>query len=75
MALLNVAVIIPVFGQSPDEASSGVTETTAGGVRGATGLPAPEFLSGSLHPTTKTDSRNAKTQKLLTFNLRIRFSS
>jgi len=73
MALLNVAVITARLGQTRVEPFGGVTEVTVGGVRGLPGFPG--FLSASLHPATRTASRNAEIQTLLTINLRISFSS
>jgi hypothetical protein len=79
IALLKVAVITAVLGQTRVEASGGVTEVTTGGVRGSPGLevpaPAPAVLSASLHPTITTAERNAAIQIFLTSNVRISFSS
>ena len=72
IALLNVAVIIATLGQTRVEPFGGVTEATAGGVRGE---PGPPLLSESPHPPTKAASRNAEIQILPTMNLRISFSS
>jgi hypothetical protein len=72
IALLKVALmIIPLFGQTPVEAFSGVTEITVGGVVGAPGFPAFPFLSESLHPATRAASRKAEIQVLPNVNLRI----
>src|SRR5689334_8946498 len=76
IALLKVAVITAVLGQTRVEASGGVTVIMVGGVRGSPGFPAPP--SGSPHPARTTASMNAKNaaiQTLRTFNLHIRFSS
>jgi hypothetical protein len=74
IALLNVAVIRgALLGQR--RVPFGVTESAVGGVSGSPAPPVPAFLSGSLHPIAKTASRNAEIQILLTFNLRISFSS
>ena len=73
IALLNVA-LMRVVGQGV-EAAAGRTDVTVGGVSWPPGFPAFPFLSGSPHPTTKTASRNAEIQILLTFNLRISFPS
>jgi hypothetical protein len=76
IALVNVAVIAGVaLGQATVEPTGGVTKPagTVGGVKGLLELPAP--LSESPHPATKTASRNAGIQILLTINLRISFSS
>jgi hypothetical protein len=73
IALLNVAVITARLGQTRVEPSGGVTEVTVGGVKGLPGFPG--FLSASPHPTITTADRNAAIQILLTFDLRISFSS
>jgi hypothetical protein len=75
MALLNVAVMTAVFGQTSVEPSGGVTEVTVGAVKGEPGLPTPAFLSGSPHPATRAANRNAGNKILLIFKLRISFSS
>src|SRR5258708_1378191 len=76
IALLNVAVITAGVGQTRVEPAAGVSEVTVGGGSGSPGLPAFPFLSESPPPaTTRTPSRNAEIQMLLTFNLRISFSS
>jgi hypothetical protein len=72
IALLNVAVITAMLGQTRVEPFGGVTEVTVGGVRG---LPVPFAASGSPHPANATAKRNAGIQILLTFNVRISFSS
>jgi len=73
IALLNVAVIAGVaLGQTTVEPTGGVTEATPGVVSGLLGPPA---LSESPHPATRTASRNAEIQILLTFDLRLSFSS
>jgi hypothetical protein len=72
IALLNVAVIIVTLGQTTVEPAVGVSEVTVGAVRG---LPGPPPLSESPHPAARTANRNAEIQILLTFNLRISFSS
>jgi hypothetical protein len=75
IALLNVAVITAVLGQTRVEASGGVTDVTAGGVKGLTGfdgdVPAPAFLSLSLQPAIKLDKRNAAIHHLPSVNLYI----
>jgi peptidoglycan/LPS O-acetylase OafA/YrhL len=63
MALLNVAVTTAPW-QTPIALPTGTTETTVGGVRGEPGFPAPEFLSGSLHPVATMSNRNAGNQIL-----------
>ena len=73
IALLNVAVITGVLGQTTAEPVGGVTEVTAGGVKGE--VAPPVLVSESPQPTIKTTNRNAGIQILLTFNLRISFSS
>jgi len=73
IALLNVAVIIAMLGQTTALPFGGVTVVTAGGVKGE--VAPPIILSGSLHPAMTTANRNAGIQILLTFNLRISFSS
>jgi len=73
--LLNVAVITAWMGQTRVEPAAGVTDVTVGGVSGSRGFPAFAFLSESLHPATRAATRNAEIQMLLTFNLRISFSS
>ena len=74
IALVNVAVINAELLQTRVEPTGGVTEPagTVGGVKGEVALPA---LSGSPHPAIATANRNARNQILLTFNLRISFSS
>jgi len=72
MALLNVAETTAPW-QIPVEAPAGITETTVGGVKGEVGPPV--LLSGSPHPAITTAKRNAGIQILLTFNLRVSFSS
>ena len=69
IALLNVAVITALLGQSP----FGRVTDTVGRVNGE--VAPPVLLSGSPHPAITTASRNAGIQILLTFNLRISFSS
>ena len=74
IGLLNVAEI-RVLGHGP-EAPAGRTEITVGGVNWSPGFDAFGFLSASPpHPATKTASKNAEIQILLTFNLRISFPS
>jgi hypothetical protein len=71
IALLNVAVIMgALLGQT--RVPFGVTESTVGA---AVGEVAPPPTSGSPHPAIATANRNAGIQILLTFNLRISFSS
>ena len=72
ICLLNVALITAMLGQRRVKPFVGVTETTVGAVKG---LPGPPATSGSPHPATNAASRNAEIQILLTFNLRISFSS
>jgi hypothetical protein len=74
IALLNVAVMSTVLGHTKSEASGGVTEVTAGGVRGSVGLPAPTFLSASPHPAIARIDKIAEIQILLAFDVCIRFS-
>lgn len=73
IALLNVAVITGVLGQTTAEPVGGVTEVTPGGVKGE--VAPPVLLSASPQPAIRTANRNAGIQILRTFNLRIRFSS
>jgi hypothetical protein len=75
IALLNVAVIIAMLGQTTELPFGGVTVVTVGGVRGAPGFPLPASLSGSLHPAITTANKNVGIKILQTFNLRIRLSS
>ena len=72
MALLKVAVTRTAW-QTPVAAPVGNTETTVGAAKGEVGPPVT--LSGSLHPAITTANRNAGIQILLTFDLRISFSS
>jgi hypothetical protein len=74
MALLNVAVMTAVLGQTV-EASGGVTDVTAGGVKGAPGFVDVAVLSLSLQPTRTTTERNAAMQRFRTCDLYIRLSS
>jgi hypothetical protein len=76
ITLLNVAVITAVLGQTRVEASGGVTDVTAGGVKGLTGFDGdvPAFLSLSLQPAIKLDKRNAAIHHLPSVNLYISFS-
>jgi hypothetical protein len=77
IALLNVAVMTAVLGQTRVEASGGVTVVTAGGVSGLPGFPAfPAFafLSESPQPATRAASRNGKIHVLITVTLYISFS-
>jgi hypothetical protein len=74
IALLNVAVMRTVLGQTRVEASSGVTEVTVGGVKGSVGPPAPAFLSGSLQLASTMTNKNSGIQILQAFNLDISFS-
>src|SRR5579864_6089162 len=74
IALLNVAVTTGVLGQTRVEPAGGVTAVTIGGFRGPVATVAA-CLSGSPHPANRATSRNAVIQVLLTFNLRIGFSS
>ncbi len=77
IALLNTAVISTglALGQTPTLPSGGVTKITVGGVRGAPGFDALEFLSGSAAPSHYDGQKDAGIQILLTFNVRISFSS
>jgi len=76
IALLNVAVMTAVLGQTRVEASGGVTDVTAGGVKGVLGfVDVPAFLSLSLQLTSTTAERNAAIQRFLTFHVRISSSS
>jgi hypothetical protein len=76
IALLNVAVITAVLGQTRVEPSGGVTDVTAGGVKGSPGFEVvPAVLSLSLHPAINPAERNAAIHIFRTFNLRISFSS
>jgi hypothetical protein len=73
IALLNVAVISPLLGQTPVEPASGVSAITVGGVREGGGPPLLE--SGSPHPVIPMANSNAVIQTWQIFNLRISFSS
>ena len=75
MALLKVALMITGLPHVKVEPLRGFTEVTAGGVKGLTGFPAPEFASGSLQPAIARANRNAGIQILQTFDVRISFSS
>src|SRR5436305_6232478 len=75
MALLNVAVMTAVLGQTRVEPSGGVTDVTAGGVKGAPGFVDVAVLSLSLQPTSTTAERNAAMQRFRTCDLYIRLSS
>jgi hypothetical protein len=72
IGLLNAAVTTALE-QMPVEAFSGATAPTVGGVKGE--VAPPVLLSESPHPAVTTASRNAEIQILLTFNVRISFSS
>jgi len=72
ITLLNVAVTMAPW-QTPVAAPTGTTETAAGGVKGE--VAPPVLLSESPHPAIATANRNAGIEILLTFNLRISFSS
>ena len=74
MALLNVAVIRIVLGQTRVDVSSGVTEVTVGGVKGSVGFPVPAFLSESPQLAINIINRNSGIQILQTFNVDISFS-
>lgn len=76
IALLNVAVITGVLGQTTAEPVGGVMEVTVGGVRGDVAPPVapPVLLSASPHPAIPRANRNAGIKILLTLNLRISFS-
>ena len=74
MALLNVAVIRTVLGQTRVDVSSGVTEVTVGGGKGSVWLPVPAFLSVSLQLAIVMTKKIATIQILLIFNLGIGFS-
>jgi hypothetical protein len=74
IALLNVAVMRSVFGQTRVDASSGVTDVTVGGVKGSVGLPVPAFLSGSPQPDITMNNKNSGIQILQNFNVGISFS-
>ena len=75
IALLKVAVITAGLGQTRVEASGGVTEVTVGGVNGSPGFPAALVPQHPARTTANRNAENAEIQVLLTFNLRIRFSS
>ena len=74
MALVKVALMTTGLPQVNVDPVSGFTEVTAGGVRGLPGFAAAEFASGSLQPASRPATRNAVTQTLVNFNLRISFS-
>jgi hypothetical protein len=73
MALLNVALMTTGVPHVKVEPASGFMEVTAGGVRGLPGFPT--FGSESPQPAIRTANRNAGIQILLTFKLRMSFSS
>jgi hypothetical protein len=75
IALLKVAVTTAVLGHIRVEALIGVTDVTVGGAKGLPGVNAFGFLSGSLHPVARTNSRNAGIQILLIFTFRMCISS
>jgi hypothetical protein len=72
IALLNVAVITGVLGQTTAEPVGGVMEVTVGGVRGE--VAPPVLLSASPHPAIPRANRNAGIKILLTLNWRVSFS-
>jgi hypothetical protein len=72
IALLNVAVIRALLGQTPGETSGGVTEVTIGAVNW--GFP-KLILSASPQPAARRAIRIAMVQELLSFSLRIFLSS
>src|SRR5947209_4911190 len=55
MGLLNVAVMMVLFGQTPAVPAGGVTEVTVGGVTGLPGF-ATMFASGSPQPISNAVS-------------------
>jgi hypothetical protein len=75
MALLKDALITTGVPQVRIEPARGFTDDTWGGVRGLPGFPAPGFASESPQPAIAMASRKTGIQILLTFNLRISFSS
>jgi hypothetical protein len=76
IALLNVAVITAVLGQTRVEASGGVTDVTVGGVDGSPGfVGVPAVFVLALHPARTAAERNAAIQRFRTFNVSISFSS
>jgi hypothetical protein len=75
IALLNVAVIIAMLGQTTELPFGGVTVVTVGGVKGSPGFPVPALLPEPQHPAITTVNRKVGIQILQTFNLRISFSS
>ena len=75
IALLKEASIASGVPQVRMEPARGFTEVTVGGVRGAPGFAASGFELVPQHPATTRANRNAGIQVLLTFNLRISFSS
>ena len=74
IALLNVAVMRIVLGQTRVDPSTGVTEVTVGTVRGSDGLPVPAFLSGSPQPAITMANKNTGIQILQPIKLNISFS-
>jgi hypothetical protein len=71
IALLNVAVITAVLGQTRVEPLGGVARVTVGGVRGSPGFPAFGLLSGSPHPAVKLSNRSTVNQILRLLCVRI----
>src|SRR5258708_30417970 len=76
IALLNVAVITAVLGQTRVEASGGVTDVTVGGVDGSPGfVGVPPVFVLALHPARTAAERNASIQRFRTINVSNSFSS
>jgi hypothetical protein len=75
MALLKDALMTTAVPQVRVEPERGFTDVTWGGVRGLPGFPAPGFASESPQPAMAMASKRTGIQILLTFNLRISFSS
>ena len=74
IALLHVAVIKALLGQTPPVALGGVSLSTVGRLRGSPGPREPAFLSGSPHPAARPASRRTGIQIIPSFELRIRLS-
>jgi hypothetical protein len=74
IGLLNVALMIELFGQTPVLAVGGVTAVTVGGAIGLPGLIAM-FASGSPHPAITTNRANDHNHFLFSLRLCICFSS
>jgi hypothetical protein len=65
IALLKVALIMALLGQTPTVAFGGVTRFTVGAVCGAAGLPAFGLLLGLQHPAAKPSNMSSAANKIL----------